>query len=69
MHDWGRQSSQEVSHQTYQKAKYLAMGDCWLRARGVSDFMAVGDIDEVRLSEEETLVAFKPCLHTAHMTI
>jgi hypothetical protein len=48
VHDWTRQSSQQVTHYTYQKAKYLAMGDCWLRARGVSDFMVVGDLDEVR---------------------
>ena len=46
VHEWGNRASGGVTQHTYQKAKYLAMADCWLRSRGGADFMAVGDIDE-----------------------
>eukprot|EP00976_Prorocentrum_cordatum_P011898 239583-Prorocentrum_minimum.AAC.1 len=43
----GWQVSEDITLHTYQRAKYLAMTDCYLRSRGSADFLVVGDLDEL----------------------
>lgn len=62
VHDWSRGASQGVSQHTYQKAKYLAMADCWLRSRGATDFVAVGDIDEAVHFQQPLDVVLQKCV-------
>lgn len=49
LHDWTRESSDGLSHsdRSYESAKYQMMADCAFRNRGVSDYIVIGDIDEL----------------------